>query len=1013
MRVLLLGLPGTDHSTLRTALGAALGAATVDVCHAVEAAVTWLENRPCDLVAVAGPAPAARDGLARLRRASRALPLLALLPETTSPEAGAAWLAGADDVLPISSLIGATPPEGLDEVRTADRDLARRIQKLWYAGPSGPLRQQLLTRLSSRCREVGLSGEGLSGLTTQDFEAAHSAALVVDALDHPDAMVLGVRRVKRTYPALAVTVVADGAHHEAFRRAGADECIAGPADPESVLVAAVRAQARCRTAVEADALRARESRLRGLVEQLPEAVVLVSPEHAVLAVNVAGLRLIGAHDARQVLGAPLAPWVAADADDALTTLVESVSGGATREMVAATAQLPTPRRLLIRAVPFQRESGGRPAALMVLRDLANEPVAPTQGELGPPLEAANQTAWAEERQALVDRVSTLEAELAAATALTGRIRTLEDALQVALDREQAVAPALQTAARLEGFGVDVDRIPALLEAASRLRTLEEQDLPALQARVLELDALERDVVPVLRAQLAEARATAVTAEQLDTLHRSAERLREIEHDEMPALRAVAAEQTSLHDRAVSVLEELRGRVTSLEKALADAREAAALAAATQDAAAATPVVAPTALDAALERIAELEGRLADAAPQDEARAAAARIAELEDQLTEAAVHRMALQADAGRAQELEQRLEALVHVNLALEADVARLAAPVAAAPVAASVAPEQEWLLEEVAALGVVHTSPDGLVISANAHAARACGLASGDDLVRAGRLPAPLRALAGDDDAVASRFEVCLQGEDDVLPRWVAGVRLPRQNDQPVAWWLVDVTPRQPLAAREQVRVQAMSSVLEVATAECANLIATPAARPLGPRPLDAMVEGERAETDAAAVARAHVMLGQLTALGKRRSTARAENLQARLTTLAPLLGRLAGDDVTWSLTLPDTPVHACVAGAEFDRCVTTLVTSGRDALPLGGCLTLTLHEDAPGAASTDVRRPASMVSVTLQGYGRTDVEVPGAVTDIVAGMGGRVEVTTTDAMAAEIRLRLPRAFLLVDAA
>lgn len=1012
MRVLLLALPGTDSSTLRHDLGAALGASTVDVCHAVEAAVTWLENRPCDLIAVAGPSAGARDGLTRLRQASRALPLLALLPETTSPEAGAVWLAGADDVLPITSLLGATPPEGLDDVRTADRDPARRIQKLWYAGPSDALRQQLLTRMPTRFREVGLSGEGLSGLTTQDFEAPHSAALVVNALSQPDAMVLGVRRVKRTYPALAVSVVADVAHHDAFRRAGADECIAGPAEPDPVLVAVNRAQGRCRTAAEVDALRARETRLRALVEQLPEAVVLVSPEHTVLAVNVAGLRLIGAHDARHVIGAPLAPWIAPDADGALTTLVESVAGGAAREMIATTAQLPAPRRLLIRAVPFQRESGGRPAALMVLRDLSNEPAAPTQRGSDPQPEASNRTAWEDERATLVDRVRTLEAELAAAAAVTERVQTLEHALQVALHREQAVAPALQTAAKLEGFGVDVDRIPALLEATRRLQSLEQHELPVLQARARELETLERDVVPVLRAQLAEALATALTSEQLDTLHRSAERLREIEQEEMPALRAAAAEQASLHEAAVSALQDLQGRVTSLETELADARQAAEFVSATQTAGAPL-VAAQAALDAAVDRIAELESRLAGAVPQDAAAAATARIADLEDQLAQSAVHRMALQADAVRAQELEQRLEDLVHANLALEADAARRSAAPHSPPVPAALAPEQQWMLEEVAALGVVQTSPDGLVISANGHAARACGFASGDDLVRLGRLPEPLRTIAGDDDAVASRFEVCLQREDDASAHWIAGVRLPRHHDQQITWWLVDVSVRQPLAAREQVRVQAMSSVLEVATAECAHLITTPAARLLGPRPLDPVAEAGRADADAEAVARAHVMLGQLTALGRRRSTARAENLQARLATLAPLLERLAGDEVTWSLTLPDAPVHACVEGVEFDRCVTALVTSGRDALPLGGRLTVTLHEDVPGAASTDIRKPQSTVTVTLQGYGRTDLDVPGAVTDMVASMGGRLEVTSSDPMAAQIRLRVPRAFLLVDAA
>jgi hypothetical protein len=109
----------------------------------------------------------------------------------------------------------------------------------------------------------------------------------------------------------------------------------------------------------------------------------------------------------------------------------------------------------------------------------------------------------------------------------------------------------------------------------------------------------------------------------------------------------------------------------------------------------------------------------------------------------------------------------------------------------------------------------------------------------------------------------------------------------------------------------------------------------------------------------------------------------------------------------------VHACVSGVEFDRCVTALVTSGRDALPLGGRLTLTLREEVPVTASSGIRRPEALITVALQGFGRTDVQLPSAVTDLITSMGGRIQVTATDAMGAEMALRMPRAFLLTHAA
>ena len=255
-------------------------------------------------------------------------------------------------------------------MRHPERDVLRRTQRLWYAGPADPLRQQLVTRLGARVREVGLSGEGLVGLTTQDLEAPHSAALIVNAGAEPDALVLGVRRVKRTYPGLAITVVADGATTTRSAAPAPTNALAFPlmSIPSSMRWAGLRRLAA--VALELDLVAGRESRLRALLEHLPEAVILVSPEHTVLAVNLAALRLIGAQDARQVLGSPLAPWLDAadDHPDGASPWSTPWPVVRTRELFTQTRHLADPRRLHLRAVPFQRETGGSPADLIVLRD---------------------------------------------------------------------------------------------------------------------------------------------------------------------------------------------------------------------------------------------------------------------------------------------------------------------------------------------------------------------------------------------------------------------------------------------------------------------------------------------------------------------------------------------------------------------------------------------------------------------------------------------------------------------
>ena len=243
MRALLVALSVTDPASLRAALAAALGATSVDLCQATEAAATWLENRPCDMVAVAGQGAAVVEAVTRLRRVSRTIPVLAVVPDPSAREAGAAWLSGADDVVTAAALVAGTLPEGLDEVRHPERDVLRRTQRVWYAGPpthcvSISARDSAHACATSACRARD------SSASPRRIETPHSSALIVNATTEPDALVLGVRRVKRTYPGLAITVVADGDHLDAFRRAGADECLGVAADVNPVLHAVGRPSRR-------------------------------------------------------------------------------------------------------------------------------------------------------------------------------------------------------------------------------------------------------------------------------------------------------------------------------------------------------------------------------------------------------------------------------------------------------------------------------------------------------------------------------------------------------------------------------------------------------------------------------------------------------------------------------------------------------------------------------------------------------------------------------------------------
>jgi PAS domain S-box-containing protein len=998
MRVLLLAPASTDHVALRAALGAAVGAATVDILHTAESAVTWIENRPCDLVGIAGAGSTVVEAVERLRRASRTLPLLALVDDLASRDAGAAWLAGADDVLPLGGLAGGTAPEGLEELRRQDRDALRRTQRVWYAGAHDGLRQQLTARLGPRMRDVGLSGEGLAGLTTQDVETPHAAVLVVNALAEPAAFVLGVRRVKRTYPALAITVVADSAHHDAFRRAGADECLGPAPDVDHLLHAVGRAQATCRGAAELDAVRAREMRLRALLENLPEAVVLVSPEHTTLAVNLAALRLLGAQDARQVLGSALAPWLESDGEDAsaVDTLVDAVRGGSTREAVLRTRHLADPRRIHMRAVPFQREAGGPPAALIVLRDvttLAQAAPAATDVEAHDTFEAARR-AWDDERAATASRLQLLEGELAEARREAERVATLE----------AAVAEAQEDAAALESVRMELDASRSELE---RLLPIE-ADLRTAAARIGELEAaleISRDEAmqgSAARAELEVARASAHHALGLET--------------ELDAARARLAETAAALDQAQHAALRIAGLEASLEDARAVAARVGPLEHALREAHAdAADVVRLRERVQVLERLeAEELPALHTLVEQLRARDASAGAASALDQLQQ----RLAQAGD--RIHDLEGAVASLERDRLTLEERLrARLEpepTPAARESVmtAGTLPAEHHWLLEHVARVGVVVTDDDGRIVEANERAARLCGFESVAALRAAGVLPAPLAAVAGEDHSTASRFELCLQLAPDAMPLWINGARLPvADGETSITWWLAESPDRaatHPLRARPET----MSAVLEVATAECAALVASVSARPRGPRPIDVARDSDPA-ADRRALGRAQVMLAQLSTLGRRRAAPCALDLSAQLNDMAPVLQRLAGDDVRWHFEPPAEPVHACVTASDLERWMTGLVSAARDALPLGGQLSLIVDASVPASLSTEngIVRADVRCLIEVQGYGMTVVDVPASARELARDLGATLEVEAIDALTSTVALRLPRAFVVARAA
>ena len=324
----------------------------------------------------------------------------------------------------------------------------------------------------------------------------------------------------------------------------------------------------------------------------------------------------------------------------------------------------------------------------------------------------------------------------------------------------------------------------------------------------------------------------------------------------------------------------------------------------------------------------------------------------------------------------------------------------------------ETRWLLYEVASIGHVSTTLEGDILASNDVAAQLLGHFSPDALEAAGEMPRPLLQAAGPYSQRPSRFELCLQHGPDGPLHWIVGLALP-QGGAPatVTWFLIDVSEQRLQARRARFlrRMDALTHVLSAATAECATLVDT------GSRALSTarakISDDVDVEQAMQALSRTQAVLAQLAGFARRRSRRPAlRDLRALLDQISPVLVHVTGDDVTWTMSTGDEPLYASLDSSELEQCMTAIVTQGREALPLGGQMKLSLTATVQEGTLEEARgaRPEIVIAIELQGYGLQPVVVPPTVQTQVMRLGAEFVHEQPDHLTNRLVLRLPRVFL-----
>ena len=118
------------------------------------------------------------------------------------------------------------------------------------------------------------------------------------------------------------------------------------------------------------ALEESENRLRTMIETEPECVKVVAADGTLLEINAAGLAMVEADSAAQVIGKPVYPLIAPEYREAFCTLIETVYQGNKGALEFEVVGLKGTRRWMeTRAAPLRHPADGSVSLLAVTRDI--------------------------------------------------------------------------------------------------------------------------------------------------------------------------------------------------------------------------------------------------------------------------------------------------------------------------------------------------------------------------------------------------------------------------------------------------------------------------------------------------------------------------------------------------------------------------------------------------------------------------------------------------------------------
>lgn len=600
------------------------------------AALAELRRTPGWQALLASPSLPQNETLAlitSLRRDRIPIAIVPIVDESHQDLFASAVASGADDVLVRRGDLLVNVSETLTRIRQSPHlfpaEQRRRISVL-YAGRD-PLVWNLLDQVPfAKAERVTVGQDGVCPVRKPGAadNSLRADAVIIDEQPgeaHPLQVLKSVKAQASDLPVIVLTSTGAADIATAALELGADDTVLKTGIFRRRLIATLRrVHQRLELTAQQVETKAREERLRQIVENVPTGIIVIGANGHVLAMNAAALHLFGATKPRDIVGRDFRQMVAPPDHAAIVELIRSVTRGEPGAASFEALTLDGGRVAAhLQAVVLERDARGGRGVVASITTAAARPDAPgRQEELAglqeslqrmeqhfAELEQARsgeQMAWETERRRLEARLEDAERLAAERASLEERLDEVTAELtrtsQSFADERQSLEVRLRD---LEAAARDASTMGATRDELERaLAAVRDEQQQAIEAHALErsgweairteLESRVRDlgathetetasIMTTLQAEMlglqqtfaSERERWTATHEQLESELRNAREALWAEHTERDRDRAAAdAEAIRVRESHETEAADWSAARAALEQAAADARAAA-------------------------------------------------------------------------------------------------------------------------------------------------------------------------------------------------------------------------------------------------------------------------------------------------------------------------------------------------------------------------------------------------------------------------------------------------------